>query len=213
MPVDEPTAEELQGEEARQGGTRPGASQSVAATVGANLRRLRTRHGFSLERFSRASAVSRAMLSQIELGKSTPSIDIVWRIANALNVPFSALIETRAEEGPAVLRAAEAKTLSSPGGHFVSRALFPYDAPRWVEFYELQLAARRAEHADPHPPGTIENLVVTEGQVEITFGDRTELLGPRDAIVFHADVPHCYRNPTDSRTVMYVVMGYAGQVA
>ena len=187
-------------------------SPGLAATVGENLRRLRVRRGLSLERFSRASGVSRAMLSQIELGKSTPSINVAWKITNALAVPFSALISSRASQGLSVLRASQAKQLSSAGGHFVSRALFPFDAPRRVEFYELQLAARSEENAEPHPPGTVENLVVTKGEVEIEVVGRKELLGPGDAIVFQADVPHSYRNPTSIPSIMYLVMTYADQM-
>ena len=111
-----------------------------------------------------------------------------------------------------MLRASQAKQLSSAGGNFVSRALFPFDAPRRVEFYELQLAARSEENAEPHPPGTVENLVVTKGEVEIEVVGRKELLGPGDAIVFQADVPHSYRNPTSIPSIMYLVMTYADQV-
>src|SRR2546425_7373832 len=69
-----------------------GSSSDLTAAVGANLRRLRTRRGLSLERLAHASGVSRAMLSQIELGRSTPTLRTLWKIAYALNKPFSALI-------------------------------------------------------------------------------------------------------------------------
>jgi len=90
-------------------------SHDLAAAVGENLRKLRVRRGLSLERFSRASGVSRAMLSQIELGKSTPSISVLWKISNALAVPFSALMGSRTPQGLSVLRAAQAKQLTSAG--------------------------------------------------------------------------------------------------
>ena len=60
--------------------------------VGANLRRLRNQRGLSLERLAQISGVSRAMLGQIELGQSAPTINVLWKIASALEVPFSALI-------------------------------------------------------------------------------------------------------------------------
>ena len=44
-----------------------GPSDDFAPAVGANLRRLRTRRGLSLERLAQASGVSRAMLGQVEL--------------------------------------------------------------------------------------------------------------------------------------------------
>ncbi|WP_437776643.1 helix-turn-helix domain-containing protein [Sorangium sp. So ce1097] len=184
------------------------ASSALTAIVGANLRRLRTKRGLSLERLAKASSVSRAMLSQIELGQSTPTINVLWKIARALGVPFSALISDQSIRGTAIIPAARAKVLTSHDGSFSSRALFPFDVPRTVEFYELKLAPLATEHADPHPPGTIENLVVTSGMLEMIVGAERHLLGTGDAILFEADVPHQYRNPTKQEVVMYLVMTY-----
>ena len=97
----------------------------------------------------------------------------------------------------------------SGGGLFSSRALFPFDELRRVELYELRLAPGGKEIAEPHPPGTNENLVVSLGSVAIEVEDHTEILGPGDAIVFDADVPHAYVNMTSSEAVMYLVMTYA----
>jgi transcriptional regulator with XRE-family HTH domain len=185
------------------------ASADLTPVVGANLRRLRVKRGLSLERLSRASSVSRAMLGQIELGQSTPTINVLWKIARALAVPFSALITNRGAGRTTVMPAARAKILTSHDGAFSSRALFPFDEPRSTEFYELHLAPLAIEHADPHPPGTVENLVVTAGALELQAGNERHLLGTGDAILFEADVPHHYRNQGDTECVMYLVMTYA----
>jgi len=184
----------------------------LTPAVGANLRRLRVRRGLSLERLARASGVSRAMLSQVELGQSTPTINVVWKIAAALGVPFSALVSQKATSTHAVLRRDQSKLLASRDGGFSSRALFPFGEPRRVEFYELRLAAGRVERALAHPPGTTENLLVAHGQVTVEFADQREALGPGDAILFQADVPHTYGNATGEAAVMYLVMTYADPV-
>jgi transcriptional regulator with XRE-family HTH domain len=188
------------------------ASKDLTPVVGANLRRLRGNRGFSLERLSQLSGVSRAMLGQIELGQSAPTINVLWKISAALGVPFSALLTARGTPGPHVLRAEEAKHLTSHDGSFSSRALFPFDEPRRVEFYELRLAPGGMERAGAHSPGTIENLVVAKGTVEIEVAGRKESLGAGDAIVFEADVPHVYRSRDAAETVMYLVMTYADTV-
>jgi transcriptional regulator with XRE-family HTH domain len=193
----------------------PGAapeSTDLAPVVGGNLRRLRTRRGLSLERLAQISGVSRAMLGQIELGQSAPTINVLWKIARALEVTFSALISARTQSGALVLRAAEAKILTSKDRTFTSRALFPFDEPRRVEFYELRLAAGSVEEADAHPPGTSENLVVTAGSLEIDVAGNTHRLEPGDSILFEADTPHAYRNPGRVETVMYLVMTYAEEI-
>lgn len=184
----------------------------LTPVVGANLRRLRNERGLSLERLSRLSGVSRAMLGQIELGQSAPTINVLWKIASALGVPFSALISARTTGGVHVLRADAGKRLTSHDGTFSSRALFPFDEPRRVEFYQLSLAPGAVEQAEPHNPGTTENLVVADGAVEIEVAGRRELLGPGDAIVFEADQPHAYRSRAERETVMFLVMTYADKV-
>src|SRR5512135_53113 len=171
-----PAAAEAPGHERAHGA----ASADLTPVVGGNLRRLRVRRGLSLEKLSRQSGVSRAMLGQIELGQSTPTINVLWKISTALGVPFSALISSRTQAGAQVLRAEQAKTLTSHDGAFSSRALFPFDEPRRVEFYELKLAPGGVEHADAHNPGTTENLVVAKGTVEIEVEGRKEQLTAGD---------------------------------
>ena len=190
----------------------PGAASDLTPVVGANLRRLRGHRGLSLEKLSKLSGVSRAMLGQIELGQSAPTINVLWKIAHALGVPFSGLIGARSAGGVTVLRSESAKRLTSHDGSFSSRALFPFDEPRRVEFYQLTLTPGGVERADAHNPGTVENLVVAEGACEIEVSGRKELLGPGDAIVFEADAPHVYRSRSDRETVMYLVMTYADTV-
>jgi transcriptional regulator with XRE-family HTH domain len=187
-------------------------STDLAPVVGGNLRRLRTRRGLSLERLAQISGVSRAMLGQIELGQSAPTINVLWKIARALEVTFSALISARTQSGALVLRAQDSKILTSKDRSFSSRALFPFDEPRRVEFYELRLAAGAVEDADAHPPGTSENLVVTAGASEIDVGGDTHRLETNDSILFEADTPHAYRNPGKVEAVMYLVMTYAEEI-
>ncbi|HXQ50587.1 MAG TPA: XRE family transcriptional regulator [Stellaceae bacterium] len=181
----------------------------IAAVVSGNLKRLRLGRALSLEELAKRSKVSRGMLSQIELGRSVPTIALLWKVARALDVPFAALTSQGGAGGTVVLSADKAKMLTSAGGGFTSRALFPFDAERRVEFYKLTLAPNAVEDAAPHAPGTTENLAVVAGTVEITAGGVSHLLKADDAIVFAADVPHRYRNPGAKIAVMYLVMTYA----
>jgi len=184
----------------------------VPPALGPNLRRLRSKRGLSLERLARRSGVSRAMLSQIELGQSAPTINLLWKVARALEVPFSGLIERSTDKAAVVLPARSGKLLANQDGTFTSRALFPFDDRRnRTEFYELRLKPAGAERAAPHPPGTTENLVLTAGAVEIEVDDVAHRLNVGDAILFSADVPHSYRNLGSAEAVMYLVMTYVEQ--
>src|SRR5438270_12785487 len=87
--------------------------EQLVPAVGANLRRLRSRRGLSLERLARRAGVSRAMLSQIELGRSAPTINSLWKVARALDVTFAALVAQRNDSTPVLLPAAEGTLLTN----------------------------------------------------------------------------------------------------
>ncbi len=185
------------------------SASDLATVVGRNLRRLRTRRGHSLERLAKLSGVSRAMLGQIETGKSVPTISLLWKVSTALEVPFATLLEAQDASGTVVLPHDSSKVLSSADRKFTSRALFPFDSERQTEFYELRIAPYHRENAEAHASGTRENIVVAKGTVEITAGrEPPNALAEGDAIVFEADVPHSYRNVGSSEAVLYLVMTY-----
>ena len=185
---------------------------ALDAIVGANLRELRAKRELSLDTLSRQAGISRTTLGQIELGRIAPSIGVVWKIAQALGVPFSTLLRTTGPVGTSVLRRQTGKTLMSADGRFSSRALFPFGEPRKVEFYELWLAPHGREEAEAHQPGTRENLVVASGRLELKVASDTYILGKGDAIVFTADVPHAYNNPDAEECWMHLVMTYTDAV-
>jgi transcriptional regulator with XRE-family HTH domain len=97
---------------------RPDTVDDISALTGMNLRRLRTRRGFSLDRLAKISGVSRAMLGQIETGKSSPTISILAKIAAALEVPCGSLIAERAEAVITAVPRAKSKILISSEGKF-----------------------------------------------------------------------------------------------
>lgn len=81
--------------------------------------------------------------------------------------------------------------------------------PRQVEFYELRLAPRSRELAEPHAAGTTENLVLSQGTLHLRVEAERFVLRAGDAVYFEADVTHEYYNPGEIEAVMYLVMTYA----
>ena len=179
------------------------------AVIGGNLRELRTQRSLSLDATAKLTGLSRALLGQIELGHTTPSVGVVWKIARAFEVPFAALLAAHRTITTAVLRSHNAKKLISADGRFSSRALFPFGEANKVEFYELWLKAHSRDDAEAHAPGTRENLVVTSGHLVIEFSGQRHELAKGDAIVFGADVPHAYINPASEDCWMHLVMTYS----
>lgn len=184
--------------------------EDLSVRVSKNLKALRQDKNLSLEKLAQISGVSRTMLNQIELCKSTPSINILWKIAKALEVPFSVLLNSSTKESSVLIKQKDSKILSSRDGKFSSRALFPFeDAFRTHEFYELRLLPHSTEKANAHNPGTMENIVVSVGSLELTVDSTYYKLEVGDAILFQADRPHIYHNPGAITAIMYLVMTYS----
>jgi rhodanese-related sulfurtransferase/transcriptional regulator with XRE-family HTH domain len=183
---------------------------TLDAVVGDNLKRERAARGWSLDDLAREAGISRTLLGQIELGRTTPSLGVVWKIAQALGVPFATLLSQPAPRiGTTVTHRDSAKKLTSADGRVTSRALYPPGDPGAAEFYELCLAPHSREDAEPHRPGTRENLVVASGRLELKFGSETLQLSRGDAVNFAADQPHAYVNLSGEECWLYLVMNYA----
>ncbi|MEM7180444.1 MAG: XRE family transcriptional regulator [Spirochaetota bacterium] len=187
-------------------------SEHIINTVKENLKSLRQSSGLSLDKLASKCGVSRAMLSQIEQGKSTPTISVLWKISNGLNVPFSDLLKEKGIGEVHLLRQANTKILYSNSKVFSSRALFPFSGNRKTEFYELILNPGGIEIAEPHPPGTTENIVIVSGVLRIRIENQVYELQERDSIFFKADVAHEYSNPGNEETLMYLVMSYIREI-
>src|SRR5205823_1748033 len=156
--------------------TRPDHSTALVTTISTNLKRLRTRQGHSLERLAKLASVSRAMLSQIETGKSVPTISLLLKVADALGVPIANLLVAPASRVPVLLPKSRAKIVSASNGRFTSRALFPSEGNRRAEFYEVRIAGQHREVAEPQAAGTKENILVVEGRIELSVGNEQPLV-------------------------------------
>lgn len=187
-------------------GLTPIGEEAIPLLLGRNLRRLRIRQGLSLERLARLSGVSRAMLGQIELGRSVPTVTVLWKVARALDVSFATLTSFTGHDGIVVMRHEQSQTLRSADGGAALRTLTPADGDRRVEFRELVLRAGALESGVCHQPGTMQNIVVANGQVELSLAGRRIGLGPRDAVLFDADLHHDWRNVGEDEATLYMVV-------
>src|ERR1700753_446308 len=72
------------------------------AAVGNRLRTLRQGRGWPIERLAAASGVSRAMISKIERGESSPTAVVLGKLSAALELSISELLspETETRPGP-----------------------------------------------------------------------------------------------------------------
>jgi quercetin dioxygenase-like cupin family protein len=63
--------------------------------------------------------------------------------------------------------------------------------------------------SEAHAPGTVENIVVSVGELKVQAGNEAPVvLRARDATAFQADVQHSYENTGSVDAVVYLVMSY-----
>lgn len=96
------------------------AASQAAKVVSQNLREIRTFKNLSLDHLARLSGVSRAMLGQIENGKSIPTITLLFKIANALRVSVSHFVSSLEVPCFHVERKHEARIQSLSSGQYLS---------------------------------------------------------------------------------------------
>lgn len=189
----------------------PQHSESVATKlsiiVGENLRHLRRKSGLSLEQLAAKSGVSRAMLGQIETGKSAPTINLLGRIAEALQVSVPSLISHPASGSTVIVPRDRATVLASSNGGFTCRALFPWGDPQSIEIYEVTIIAHHSEDVAAFEPGVKKALVVLTGEIELTIAeDSPARLSEGDSIIFNADSPHTLHNPGNADAKAFLVV-------
>ncbi|MGH3738424.1 MAG: helix-turn-helix domain-containing protein [Micromonosporaceae bacterium] len=159
-------------------------------TLAANLRTLRDQRSLSLSEVARRSGIAKGTLSALESGTGNPTIETVFSLSNALQVPVSSLLDEQAPSGVVLVRAADRDVLSSNAVDLrMLRRLNVTDAV--VELYEQRVRPGEVQHSDGHPGS--EHVLVTSGKLRVGPRDRPYELGPGDYLCFPAQGPHIYQ--------------------
>ncbi len=161
-------------------------------TVAANVRALRMQADMTLADLASEAGLGKSTLAQLESGKGNPSVETLWAIAAALQVPFARIVE---ETRPSlrVVRAADVPPMHSaetPG--WAGRLLTASHGRGTFDLYALDLEKGAVRHADAHHAGVLEHLVVVVGRLRAGPQDGPVLLEAGDMLTFGSDVPHVY---------------------
>lgn len=187
-----------------------GSADIVRDRLCRRVRELRAERGWSLEDLSRASGVSRSMLSQIERNRANPTLAVTFRIAHAFGLSLSNLVDSPgASSSIEVIRAGDRAYHYRSDSHCRIRTLSPLHLEKDVEFYEVRLHAGGALRSAAHYEGTREFLTVQKGRVRIESGGDAEVLGRGDSASYRADLPHAIVNAGRADAVMFLVDIYA----
>jgi transcriptional regulator with XRE-family HTH domain len=185
--------------------------ETNAAEIGRRLRELRATRELSLRQLARQIGASPSLLSQIENGKVTPSVDTLYLLSGALGTPVATFFGD-----------ADRPSVAAPGGVGVVRAdarqrivlehgvtwenLLPAEEVG-LRFMEIRYApgAHSGEHLLRHPGRDL--FVVLAGELTFRVGFGEHRLRAGDAISFGDFQPHQLRNDgtNEARAVVCVI--------
>ncbi|MGY1844004.1 helix-turn-helix domain-containing protein [Modestobacter sp. SYSU DS0875] len=165
---------------------------AVVQTVGVRLRQVRQARGLSVVALGERAGISRATLTQLEAGSGNPTLETLYALANALDVPLTALIEPPPQaESMVVLRRGEGTLVE---GTTLRAVLLAHCRSEGMtaDLYSLTVPSRTRTESAPHPPGTTEHLHVQSGTLHVGTPARSAELGPGDYARFDGSLPHHY---------------------
>jgi transcriptional regulator with XRE-family HTH domain len=164
---------------------------SVLQHVSLNVRRLRHAADMSQTALAEKSGVSRRMLVAIEAGEKNVSLTTLDRVAEALDVAFSDLIQAPDARDPSrINEVAWAGTIPGSKAVLLSKAT----ATREVEQWEWCLQPGEIYPSQPDADGWSEQIYVFEGCLTLMLGDTPHEIAAGEFYMFASNQPYSYRN-------------------
>jgi len=177
--------------------------------IGKNLNSVRKKRRLSLDKVAELTSVSKAMLGQIERGESTPTVNVLWKIATGLKVSFTSLLANGEEDKETLLiHRSEINPIIEENGQMRIYPQFIFDSNRGFEAFIIELEPGCSHRSPPHDEGVEEYISLIEGVVEIVIGEDIYVLNKGDAIRYLANKEHIYRNISDQRTSFHHLIYY-----
>jgi len=181
------------------------ARNGTAAHLGRNIQTLREARGRTQQQIAQVAGIPRATWANLESGVANPTLAVLIKVAQALQVRLEELIEPPRRTGR-LYRVAELPRREK--NSVVVRKLLPETIPG-LEIERMELPPRAAMGGVPHKQGTREYLTCERGQIELSAGGESFTLDPGDVVVFRGDQRHGYRNTAATTTIAYSVIAFA----
>jgi len=159
--------------------------------IAASLRRERRQTGLSLTEVARRAGIAKSTLSQLESGAGNPSLETLWAICVALDVPFSRLLDSPRPHTQ-VIRAHEGPTVAAAQASYQATLLAACPPGARRDVYRIAAEPGQARASQPHGPGVLEHVVIGAGRALVGVAGEAAELGPGDYICYPGDVPHVF---------------------
>jgi quercetin dioxygenase-like cupin family protein len=148
------------------------------------------------------------MLSQVERGETSPTLQVAARIARGLQLRLSQLLRLDEDGAVSIVRPAERRA-GGAGGHRYEVLTPPLPGQRAeVSRHVLAPGAATGGPGDPpmHEPGARETAVVERGPLRLLIDGAAHELAPGDCVTFDADLPHHFENHGEEEAVLLAIV-------
>ena len=163
----------------------------VLQHVSQNVRRLRNAAALSQSALAEKSGVSRRMLVAIEAGEKNVSLATLDRVADALEVAFSDLIQAPDGRDPSrINEVAWAGLIPGSKAVLLAKAM----AKREVELWEFCLQPGEVYSSEADPEGWSEQVYVFEGCLGVWLGGDIRYVESGEFFMFASHQVHAYCN-------------------
>ena len=174
-------------------GTKTESGNQLELAVGSQVREFRKQLKMTVAEVAKQAGVSAGMLSKIERGVTAPSLGSLYALAQALNVPVTALFRKYEEQRDCTfVRAGDGLVIERRGtrsGH--QYQLLGHNLGKRITFEPYLITLTKESEVFPLFQHTgIEFIYVLEGEVVYRHGNDTYLLKPGDSLYFDSDAPH-----------------------
>ncbi|WZH35990.1 MAG: helix-turn-helix domain-containing protein [Microbacterium enclense] len=160
--------------------------------IAATLRRERERRDLGVSELARRAGVAKATVSQLENGGGNPSVETLWALASALDIPFAVLVD-EGVRSPTLIRAGEATAaVASSASDYLAVLLSASPPHARRDIYLLSAEPGAPRISEPHPRGTVEHVVLVSGRGRVGPADEAFELSPGDYLSYAGDAPHVF---------------------
>jgi transcriptional regulator with XRE-family HTH domain len=184
------------------------AAEPLAVSVGPRVKVLREAMDLSLRDLAERSGVSAPMLSQVERGETSPTLQVAARIAAGLELRLSQLLRLD-EDGMVTVVRREERRNGGADGHRYEILTPPLPGQRAeVSRHTLAPGATTGGPGDPpmHEPGSRETAVIEAGTVTLIVDGASHDLRAGDAVTFDADLSHHFENHGKEEAALLAVV-------
>ncbi len=161
--------------------------------IGEQIRHLRLKKGLNLTQFARRAGMSKSMISQIELGKTNPSVETVRQLAAVLQVPVFTLFLEGHDSHDMLVKKDKRIKIKVPDSDAVREILTP-DLSRNMVLLLACLPPGRASSPSFTTHVGEECVFLLRGTITICLPDESYALEAGDSFYFAASQPHYCTN-------------------